>query len=126
MAEMLVHLKFVYNVPMLPALHKMFQRDFMKMRARAVELLNPHYDEWNDTYEHSSWFDEERFESKKYIAYITQEQNVILNKVNAEFPKASINLVSDPEECGDIMAECRLFPGIKMHMLLIPIEEGKE
>ena len=121
--EMVVRAKFVYNVPVCRALKDIFERDFMKMRSRAVELLNPHFDEWNDTYEHSGWWDKEGFDSKKYTAYISQEQNIILNKVNAEFPKSSVKLVSDPEEGGDIMAVVRLFPGIKMHLYMIPVKE---
>ena len=70
---------FHYSDEDLPDHVKDFTKnEFLRAREKAIELLNPHYEEWNAAYdkEVSGEDDEE------YNAYIRNKQNAILDEFN--------------------------------------------
>lgn len=70
---------FHYSDEDLPDYVKDFTKnEFLRARGEAIELLNPHYEEWNAAYdkEVSGEDDEE------YNTYIRNKQNTILDEFN--------------------------------------------
>ena len=82
----------------------MFQ-SYVMMRNEAVELINPHYEEWNAEYARlypESLKDEDE-EFKKYVRFIAKKQKPFLDAVNK---KNMLMELYTGEDSGDI--QCRL------------------
>lgn len=89
------NVNFDYSAHGIPNLIKNFvESEFMKARNEAIELLNPHYEEWNEAYTDPV---EDEFD-KKYNSYICSKQNAILDEFNKTW-MGPVKLYSDEETC---------------------------
>ena len=99
----------------------LYERDFMTLRDEAVELLNPHYEEWNAEYDRLYG----EMDEATYNPFIQQKQREILKIVNDKHVKgpgiSTVFLDSSDDEC-DIMAVSRL-DGTKIHLTIKLINE---
>jgi hypothetical protein len=96
MAELLCEVNFHYSNEDIPELHKrVIEKYFMNGRGAIVELLNPHYDEWNEAYG-------EVVDQDDYNNYIRNKQQEVIDKYNRLYGNA-MKFYSN-EEC-DIAAK---------------------
>lgn len=95
--------------------------EFVNVRNIAVDLLNPHYEEWNAEYDDVVTGEDD----KKYNAFIRTKQNEILNEVNNHVCRKSLVKLYSDEYC-DLVGIFRVAKGhivktVKMHMSLKPM-----
>lgn len=84
---------------------------FMEARNKAVDLLNPHYEEWNAEYNK----DVNGEDDCEYNAFIQSKHNDILTEFNKSHPEIPIELYSD--EDADIAGRFKYYGNvIEMHM----------
>ena len=77
--ELLCKVFFNHSDESLPEEIKKFtENEFMKARDQAIQLLNPHYDEWNAAYTKEIKGEDDM----EYNAYIQSKQNAILDDFN--------------------------------------------
>lgn len=82
MAELLCEVQFHYSNEDIPKLHKrVIEKYFMNGRSAIVEMLNPHYDEWNEAYG-------EVVDQDDYNEYIRNKQQEVIDKYNRLFGNA--------------------------------------
>lgn len=95
--------KFIFSDESLPeVIKKSVARDFLRARHEAVDLLNPHFEEWNNSYT-----DEVNGEDDmKYNAFIADKQNEILDEFNKKWI-SPVKLFAD--EYADIAGKFKLY-----------------
>lgn len=76
--------------------------DFYEARNEAIDLINPHFEEWNADYTDEV---EGEYDSK-YNAYIAHKENVILKAYNSSH-KRIVQLYAD--EYADIKGRYKIF-----------------
>lgn len=105
--------EFIYSYGQILEPVKAFvEREFLEARSKVVDLLNPHYDEWNDAY--TTPVDGENDE--KYNSYIRNKQDAILNEFNRTW-FGPVKLFSGKD--GDIAGRFKYFGRVvEMHMVI--------
>lgn len=97
------------------------EEEFVKVRNIAIDLLNPHYEEWNAEYDDVVNGEDD----KKYNAFIRTKQNEILNEVNNHICRKSLVKLYSDEHCDLVgvfrIARRRRVKTVKMHMSLKPM-----
>lgn len=79
MAELLCKVVYKYSVDIPEKrLKKLLEMMFMSSRNSIVEMLNPHYDEWNAQYGKEVTGDDD----EEYLHYIQKKQQEIIDKYN--------------------------------------------
>jgi hypothetical protein len=80
MAELLCNVVYKYSGEDFPGkrLKKLLEMMFMDGRNSIVEMLNPHYDEWNAAYGKEVTGDDDM----EYLHYIQTKQQAIIDKYN--------------------------------------------
>lgn len=97
---------------------KLTERYFMDARNEAVELLNPHYEEWNAEYGVSNIKGED---DKDYLAFIQKKQQDILDSFNKTWI-GPVKLYSD--EYADIAGRFKVLgETFTMHLSLKLLNE---
>ena len=110
------NVNFIFSDDSLPRFIKdQVAKDFMKMRSKAVDLLNPRFAEWNASYTEPVNGEDDMV----YNAYISEKENGILQEFNKQY-NGSLELYAD--EYGDIAGKFKLFnQEYTIHMTLEPI-----
>lgn len=97
------------------------EEEFVKVRNIAIDLLNPHYEEWNAEYDDVV----NGADDKKYNAFIRTKQNEILNEVNNHICRKSLVKLYSDEYCDLVgvfrVARRRRVKTVKMRMSLKPM-----
>lgn len=92
---------YTYSEPVYPGFKQIFERQFMKMRDEAVDLLNPHYEEWNAAYNKEVTGEDDM----EYNAYIRSKHREVFGPLNEkhknDIPMLKFRLDSD--EYADII-----------------------
>lgn len=110
--------EFHYDGFVLPAEKRLVERAYMIMRNEAVELINPHLEEWNNEYGTIEDQDD-------YNRFIAKKEQKILNDVNRRLKGSPVTLMAR-EEDGDIVGvftEAMTKRQRTMFMTLKPIEK---
>lgn len=98
--------------------------EFVRVRGYAVDLLNPHYEEWNAQFNaemHEVYENDELdyLGGKAYVEFITKKQREVIDRVNKKHLSTFIDLDID-EEC-DIIGRCKFDKDITVSLYLTPI-----
>lgn len=121
--ELLCNVIFTHSEEGLPDWIKKFtENEFMKARDKAIELLNPHYEEWNAAYTKEVTGEDDM----EYNAYIQSKQNAILDEFNKTW-MSPVKLYSD--EYADIAGKYKIFNKtytVHMSIKLINEKEWRE
>lgn len=94
----------LYSKEIPKGVQSMFLDSYVKMRNEAVEMINPHYEEWNAEYDrlYPVKLKPEEAEYKRYNAFIAEKHKPFLAKANKSL---LFELFTDLES-GDIA--CRI------------------
>lgn len=115
MGELLCNVAFhVSGKPVSNRTQEKLFDEFMMLRGEAVDMLNPHYEQWNAAYT-----DEVNGENDpKYNAYIDKRQQGVLDVINKYHPFHKIQLFSKD---GDIIGKTK--DGTIVSISIIPIKD---
>lgn len=111
---------FKHSDDTIPDIYKRIAENyFMDARNKAIEFLNPHYDEWNASYNKEINGEDDM----EYYAYIQNKQNEILEDFNRK-NKCRVKLYSD--EYADIAGKYKVLHNKKykectVHLGLVPV-----
>ena len=111
MQQLKCHLIFTYSEEGIPEVIKTFvENSFLAARNEAIELINPHYEEWNAAYTKEVTGEDDM----EYNAYIQKKHNEILEGFNKKW-MGPVKLYSD--EYADIAGRFIIFgKTYTMHM----------
>lgn len=115
MGELLCNV--VFNVSGTPVSDRTKERlfnEFMMLRDEAVDMLNPHYEQWNAAYTEEVNGEDD----PKYNAYIDKLQQSVLDEINRHHPLHRIKLFS--KNC-DLMGRTK--DGTIVSISIIPIKD---
>ena len=113
---------FTYSEPVFPGFKKVYEKFFMKLRDEAVDLLNPHYEEWNAEYDKEISGPDDL----EYNTFIANKQREYLQIVNKKHEKdiSPLHLYLDSGEDADIMGKIPWAGNeIEMHMSIKLLNE---
>lgn len=91
--------------------------EFVALRNIAVDLVNPHFEQWNKEYEEEVYGDDD----SAYNAYIVSKQRPILEAVNKSCVSMFVRL--DCDEYADIIGVAKFDDEITVNLTLIPVKE---
>lgn len=115
--------KFIFDKPVTNNARDYLVEEFVKRRDVAVNILSEDFykevnAEFNALYPRKDGY------SKEYAEFINKKCRPALDVANStEIGLNLVRLISDPEECGDIMAECGLL-NTKIRLVLEPRVEA--
>lgn len=114
---------FTYSEPMTPLFRKVFEKQFMRLRDEAIDLVNPCYEQWNKEYD-KEVKGEDDLEYNSYIASKHREMFKPLNeKHKNDIAPLRMRLDSDDENADIIGVINWAGRDIIMHMTIKIINE---
>lgn len=110
--------KFIFSDESLPEVIKNYvAKDFLRARHKAVDLINPCLEEWNDSYMDAVNGEDDM----KYNAFIADKQNEILDELNKKWI-SPVRLFAD--EYADIAGKFKIYNNeYTIHMILEPVSK---
>ena len=92
-------------------------REFLRARDKAVDLINPHLEEWNNSYTDAVNGEDDM----KYNAFIADKQNKVLDEFNKK-RLSPVKLFAD--EYADIAGKFKIYKKeYTIHMILEPVSK---
>lgn len=90
-------INYTYSEDVSENMKALVENLFMSLRGEAVDLLNPHYEEWNNEYDKDVIGEDDM----EYNGFIRDKQIEILNQLNKKYWFLPVKLSSD--EYADII-----------------------
>ena len=111
---------YTYSEEVSETMKALIEKIFMILRSEAVDLLNPHYEEWNNEYDKEVTGEDDM----EYNGFIQKKQIEILDKVNKKYWFLPLKLSSD--EYADIIGVFEdKGKNVIMHMSIKLINENE-